>query len=156
MATKITLLVTVLAYSFVVSQSFMCILALKNVQLNLEGGTYTTLRQLIDTNMRSTFKYVLYTAVIANIILLALNGKQAVSLLFITTAIALVALIADILITVKGNLPVNDIINSWSPDNFPSNWTDYRDKWFRIFQYRQVINIIGFVSLLIGVIFRSR
>lgn len=156
MATKITLLVTVLAYSFVVSQSFMYILALKNVQLNLEGGTYTTLRQLIDTNMRSTFKYVLYTAVIANIILLALNGKQAGSLLFITTAIALVALIADILITVKGNLPVNDIINSWSPDNFPSNWADYRDKWFRIFQYRQVINTLGFVSLLIGVTFRSR
>lgn len=156
MATKITLLVTVLAYSFIISQSFMYILALKNVQLHLDGRSYTTFRQLIDTNMRSNFKYALYAAVLANAILLVLNGRQPGSLLFITAAIALVALIADILITVKGSLPVNDIINGWSPDNYPSNWTEIRDKWLRIFYYRQVINITGFVSLLIGVIFRSR
>jgi uncharacterized membrane protein len=77
-------------------------------------------------------------------------------LLFISATIAFVALIADTLLTVKGNLPINDIINTWSSDSYPTNWTDYRAKWFNVFQYRQIINIVGFVTLLIGAVFGSK
>jgi Cyclic nucleotide-binding domain len=77
------------------------------------------------------------------------------SVLFIAAAIAFVALVVDTLLTVKGNLPINDIINTWSPDH-PTNWADYRTKWFGIFQYRQMANIIGFVCLMIGGIFGSK
>jgi uncharacterized membrane protein len=156
MATKITLFITLIAYSFIVSQSFMYLLALKNVQFGLDGRSFTEFRQLIDINMRSTFKYALYTAVIGNFLLLILNYKQPGQFLFIMAAIAFLALIAEILLTVKGNLPINDIINQWTPGSYPANWAEYRQQWFDIFQYRQLINILGFISLLAGVIFRSR
>jgi hypothetical protein len=156
MTTKIILLITLLAYSIIVSQSFMYILALKNVQLNLGANSYTEIRKLTDTAMRSNFKYVIYAALSANLLLLIANIKNPVSLIFITAAIAFVALVTDILLTVKGNLPVNDIINTWSADNIPANWTDVRTKWFTVFQYRQVANITGFISLLIGVVFGSK
>lgn len=156
MAIKIIFLFALLAYSIIVSQSFMYILALKNVQYSLEAGSYTELRKLIDASMRSSFKYVIYAALLANLILIISTIKNPGSLLFITAAIAFVALIADTLLTVKGNLPVNDIINTWSLDNYPANWTEYRTKWFNIFQYRQVANITGFVSLLIGAVFGSK
>ena len=55
MTTKIILFFTLLAYSIIVSQSFMYILSLKHVQLNLEGNPYTEIRKLIDTSMRSNF-----------------------------------------------------------------------------------------------------
>jgi hypothetical protein len=156
MTTKILLLSTLLAYSIIVSQSFMYILALKDVQLNLEAGPYTELRKLIDTAMRSNFKYVIYAALLANLLLVISTIKNPGSLLFITAAIAFAALIADTLLTVKGNLPVNDIINTWSSDNYPANWADYRAKWLRIFQYRQIANITGFISLLVGTVFGSK
>jgi len=156
MPNKIILLSTLLAYSIIVSQSFMYILALKNVQLNLEGSSYTELRKLIDTSMRSSSKYVIYAALLTNLLLVISTIKNPGSLLFITATIAFVALIADTLLTVKGNLPINDIINTWSSDSYPENWTDYRAKWFNIFQYRQIVNIAGFVTLLIGAVFGSK
>lgn len=156
MPNKIILLSTLLAYSIIVSQSFMYILALKNVQLNLEVSSYTELRKLIDTSMRSSFKYMIYAALLTNLLLVVSTIKNPGSLLFISATIAFVALIADTLLTVKGNLPINDIINTWSSDSYPTNWTDYRAKWFNIFQYRQIINIVGFVTLLIGAVFGSK
>jgi hypothetical protein len=131
----------------------MYILALKQVQFNIGVSFYTELRKLIDTSMRSNFKYVIYAALLTNLMLMISTFKNPGSLLFITTAIAFVALIADTLLTVKGNLPINDIINTWSSDSYPTNWTDYRTKWFNVFQYRQVVNITGFVSVLIGAVF---
>ena len=156
MATKIILLFTLLAYSMIVSQSFMYILALKNVQLKLDANAYTQLRKLIDASMRSHFKYVIYTALLGNLLLLVLTVSSPESILFVTAALAFIALVIDTLLTVKGNLPINDIINTWSEDNFPANWADYRAKWFAVFQYRQMANIIGFVCLVIGVVFGSK
>lgn len=156
MTNNIVLLLTLLAYSIIVSQSFMYILALKNVQFSLEAKPYIELRKLIDTSMRGNFKYVIYAALLANLLLVITTIKNPGSLLFITAALAFICLIADTLLTVKGNLPVNDIINTWTADSFPANWETYRTKWFNIFQYRQIANITGFVSLLIGTVFGAK
>jgi len=152
MVINIILLITLLTYSIIVSQSFMYILSLKNVQLNLEVNSYIETRKLIDTSMRKNFTYVVYAALLINLTLVVVTIKSPGSLLFISAVIAFLALIVDTLITVKGNLPINDIINTWSSGNYPSNWADYRVKWLCIFQYRQVANITGFVSLLIGAV----
>lgn len=156
MTTKIIFFLTVLAYSMIVSQSFMYILALKDVQLRLDVNSYTEFRKLIDVSMRESFKYVIYTALLTSIALMVSTIKNPGSVIFITSTIAFVALVADTLLTVKGSLPINDIINSWSTNNYPSNWTEYRTKWLTIFQYRQIINITGFVSLLIGGVFGTK
>lgn len=156
MTSSIILLLTLVAYSIIVSQSFMYILALKEVQHNIEATTYIELRKLIDFSMRSNFKYVVYAALLTNLLLVVSTIKQPGSLVFITSAIAFIALIIDTFLTVKGNLPINDIINSWTHDNYPTNWSEYRAKWFDIFQYRQIANITGFLSLLIGAVFGSK
>jgi hypothetical protein len=156
MSNKIILLITLLAYSIIVSQSFMYILALKDVQLKLEFNTYTEIRKLIDLSMRANFKYAIYAALLGNLLLVIINIKNPNSLIFITSTISLIALIADVLLTLKGNLPINDIINTWSSDNYPKNWSEIRMQWFNIFQYRQIANITGWVSLLIGVVFRVK
>lgn len=156
MTNKIILLITIVAYAMLVSQSFMYILALKNVQLNLEANSYIELRKLIDVNMNRNFKYVMYIAFLANLLCVISNFKNVGSLLFITSTIALVAIIADILIAVKGNIPINNIIDTWSFDDYPADWRDYRTKWLSFFQLRQVANITGFISLCIGAVFGSR
>lgn len=134
----------------------MYILALKNVQFTLEANSFIELRKLIDVNMRDNFKYPVYAALFTSLLMVILTIKNPTSLLFITVAIAFIALIADTLLMMKGNLPINDVINTWSADNFPKNWSEYRAKWFTVFQYRQIANILGFVSLLIGAVFGSK
>ncbi len=156
MTNKIILFITLIAYSIIVSQSFMYILSLKNVQINLGASSYTEIRKLTDTAMRGNFKYVIYAALVANLLLVIVNIKNPGGFVFIAASIALVALIADILLTLKGNLPLNDIINNWAADNIPSDWANYRTKWFTIFQYRQIATITGFISLLLAAVFGSK
>jgi hypothetical protein len=154
MTNKFILLITILVYGMIASQSFMYFFALKNVQLNLDANSYIELRKLIDISMSNKFRYMMHTALLANLLLIVSNFKNVGSLLFITSAIAFVALIIDAMTAVKGNIPINTIISTWSPDNYPTNWEDYRTKWLSIFQYRQLANITGFVSLLIGAVFK--
>ena len=156
MTTKIIFTITLLAYAMIASQAFMYILSLKQVQLNLDANAYTKIRKLTDASMRASFKYVIYAALFANMLLVIATAKTPNSLVFISATIALVALVAEILLTLKGNLPINDVINTWSADNVPANWTAFREKWFTIFQYRQIANITGFVSLLIGAVFGTK
>ena len=156
MTTKIILAITLLVYAIIASQAFMYMLSLKQVQLNLGPTSYTEVRKLIDISMRASFKYVIYAAVLANVLLVLLAAKTPSSLIFITATIALIALVAEIMLTLKGNLPINDVINTWSADTIPANWTAFRDKWFTIFQYRQIASITGFISLLIGAVFGTK
>ena len=156
MTTRIILAITLLVYAIIASQAFMYMLSLKQVQLNLGANSYTEIRKLIDISMRASFKYVIYAALLANVSLVIATIKTPSGLVFITATIALLALVAEILLTLKGNLPINDVINTWSADSVPANWTAFRDKWFTIFQYRQIASITGFISLLIGAVFGTK
>lgn len=153
MATKIIFTITLLAYAMIASQAFMYILSLKQVQLNLDANAYTEIRKLIDTSMRVSFRYVIYAALLSNVLLVIITAKTPSSLVFITASIALLALVVEVALTLKGNLPINDVINTWSAEAIPANWTTFRDKWFTIFQYRQIASITGLVSLIIGAVF---
>ncbi len=156
MTTKIILLLTLFVYSMIVSQSFMYILALKNVQFKLDVNAYIQVRKLIDSSMRSNFKYVVYAALLGNLLLLVSTFESPGSVLSGAATIAFFALLVDTLLMLKGNLPINNIINTWEPDNAPTNWEEYRAKWFSIFQYRQIANILGFLSLLVGAVFGAK
>ena len=156
MTNKFILLSTLIAYSFIVSQSLMYILSLKDVQYHLNAASYTEFRKLVDASMRANFKYVIYAALAFSLLLVILNSKTPGSLVFISSLVALIALLIDILLTLKGNLPINDSINSWPADAIPANWTSVREKWFYIFQFRQIANITGFAALLIAAVFGTK
>lgn len=153
MTNKIILLITLLSYSVLVSQPFMYLLALKNTQLSLDGSTYTGVRQLIDANIKVMLKWFVYIGLLASLSNLIININTPLSITFITAVISFLALVIDTLLTVKGNMPLNTIINTWSPADYPANWREIRQQWFHIFQYRQIVLITGFVSLVAGVVF---
>ena len=153
MATNIIFLITMLAYSIIVSQPFMYMLALKYAQSSLDIGPYMELRKLIDASMRKNFRYVIYTALLTNLLLVVLTAANPGSLLFGAATLSLITLIADVFITLKGNMPINDVINTWTPEQYPADWTDYRERWFRFLGYRGVLSIVGFAGLLVAAVF---
>ena len=153
MLINLILFLTMLAYSVIVSQSFMYILSLRHMQVNLQATEYIAVRKLIDAGMNSRFRYVFYVALLLSLLLVVVCAFYASGLLFISACIAFVALVADTIITVKGNLPINAEINSWTKDQFPNDWGEYRIRWLTFYQYRQILNITGFVCLVAGVVF---
>ena len=153
MEIKIIILINLILYSIVASQSFSYIISLTNVQQNMTATEYITFRKLTDKNFQLKFKPVIYAAVISNILLLIFRSNHFPDIVFITAALSLLALAADILIALKGNIPVNNIINRWTADHYPADWATYRAKWFQAFYKRQILNIAGFASVLVDAIF---
>ena len=153
MEINIIIFINLLAYSFIVSQSFSYIIALSNVQKEMSAPAYIELRKLLDKNFRKKYSILIYVSLISSILLTVLSSMNTTSLLFIGSAMGLCALTIDILLTVKGNMPINNMINTWTEDNYPADWKTYRAKWLSIINKRQIINIIGFLCLLIAVVF---
>lgn len=131
----------------------MYILALRGVSLRLDSNTYIELRKQIDRSMRATFKYAMYAGLLLNLLLMIVTISNPVSVLFIASAVSFIALIVDTMITIKGNIPVNNIINSWTVKDHPANWSEFRSMWLTYFRYRQIANITGFISLIAGAVF---
>jgi hypothetical protein len=153
MEINIILFINILLYAIITSQSFAYIIALSNVQKNLQANTYIEVRKLLDRNFMKKYTRIVYLALLSTTLLTVLTSVQPDCLLFITSFIAWLALIIDAILAVKGNMPINRTINNWKHDNYPANWHEYRKKWFNVYNKRQVINIIGFLCLLLGIIF---
>ena len=153
MEIKITLFVTLLMYAFVISQSFFYILAMSSTLKKMKAGTYIETRNLLTENLQTPLQLVYYGALGASLLLASFCVLNPGGWLFITSVIALVALLADVLLAVKGNVPLNKFINSWTSNNYPENWKHYRSRWFNLYHVKQALNITGFVSLLAGLIF---
>jgi hypothetical protein len=73
MQTKIILLLTIMAYIVIVAQSYMYIVALNNVQTDMDGGSYIQLRKMLDVNFRAKYKYA---ALIASLLIVLINIKS--------------------------------------------------------------------------------
>jgi|SRR6218665_199535 len=155
MEIKISLFITMLLYAVVISQSFFYLLAMENASKNMEAATYIESRKLLDNRLSRTLASTYYGALLSSIALAAFCITNPSGLLFISSIISLAALVADIALTLKGNKPLNEIINSWTVSNYPDNWYQYRSKWFTFYNLRQIINLTGFIVLLAGMVFGS-
>lgn len=153
MEINIVLFLNLLLYAVIASQSFMYMIALSNVQKNLDAAGYIQLRHLLDRNFRRNNSAVVYMSLVTSTLFSLLCSAEPGSLLFISSLIAWILLIVDVVLTLKGSMPLNNIINEWSADNYPQNWSSYRAEWLDIFRKRQIAITCGFISLLAGVAF---
>ena len=119
----------------------------------MAAASYIELRKLMDAAFRAKYKFAVYAALLSNLVLLVMISKTYWSIFFVTSCLAFFALIIDTVLSVKGNVPINKEINTWTTNNYPADWADYRTEWLQIFQYRQVVTITGFIILLIGAMF---
>lgn len=153
MELKILIFLNILVYSVIVGQSFMYIIALRNVQESMGAASYIELRKLLDRNFMKKFKPVVYSALILGLALVVAAAFQSSTVLLAGSALAFAGLLIDVALIVKGDMPINRIINTWTLETFPANWIEYRSKWLYWFSWRQVANISGFIALLIAAVF---
>jgi uncharacterized membrane protein len=150
---KCLMLLNLIGFAVIASQPLFYLLALTDSQKKLRAPAYIELRKLLDKNLRIKLKVFYYATLLTAVLLTVLTFSPAAPLRFITASIALCALIADIAISLKRNVPINNLINNWDADAYPRHWQLIRRKWFYFYKIRQAIGIVGFISLLVGVVF---
>jgi uncharacterized membrane protein len=132
----------------------MYMIALRNVQENMGAAFYIELRKLLERNFLRKYKLVVYSALLLSCLLLLAALFQSSVLFLAGSILAFAGLLADVLLAIKGNMPINRIINNWTLQTFPVNWIQYRSKWLYWFSWRQLASISGFIALLVSVVFR--
>lgn len=152
MLLKIILLLNIITWSVIAGLAYMYIIALSDVSRNLDAPGYIRFRQLIDRNFMAKYKWVIYTAMLITPLLSIVAANNGI--VFIVCSLTTTCmLIIDLYLTLKGNLPINKLINTWEIDHYPDDWELYRAKWLSIYSRRQVVTIIGFISLVIAAVF---
>lgn len=146
--------IALLFFSVAVSQPLFYWIALTGASRQLSAPAYIELRNRIDDQMRSRGPAMYYGALAACLLLAGLSFTQDNPVLRAASFIALLCLVTDVALMMKGNVPINNVIQKWTPVSHPTDWQDYRDRWLKIFGYRQLALCIGFVSLLAGAVFK--
>lgn len=154
MMLKSLIFINLLGFAFITGQALFYLLAMYGAQKNLRAAAYVELRNLLDTRLNVRLRIVYYTVLVSSPLLCVLTPCKTDSLLFMTSAIACIALWVDVFVMMKGNLPLNKRIQSWTPDNYPDNWQECRAEWLRYYRLRQIAAITAFLSLLAGVVFQ--
>ena len=94
-------------------------------------------------------------ALVTCVWLLAAAFAAGDSLLEKTTMVALVGLVLEVVLMLRGSVPINETIASWRSQDPPANWESYRAQWSTILLWRQIALGASFTSLLIGAAFHS-
>ena len=150
---KILMLVNLIGFACIASQPLFYLLALADSQKKLAAPSYIELRKLLDKNLRVRLQALYYLTLLSGALLVVFAFRSPSQLLFFMACIAFAALLADAMISLKRNIPINNLINKWDPQAYPRHWQLIRRKWFYFYHIRQAVDIVGFISLLIGVVF---
>jgi hypothetical protein len=151
---RLAMLLTLIGYAVVVSQPLAYIVFMTKAQRALSAPAYIELRQRINPVMTKRLPAIYVITLLALVLLLALSLRSRAWTVALSAAVALVCLVVDVVFMVRENVPINGIIDTWTTISYPADWQDYRAKWFATFAYRQVAQLAGFVSLLVGAVFR--
>jgi hypothetical protein len=151
---RLTLFAGLVMYSVVVSQALTYLVAMTGAQRALSAPAYIEVRHGINAIMNRRVPVIYGSAAIAMLVLFVLAWRAGEFLVLGAAIIALVCLVADLALAARLNLPINNAVDSWSPEHYPADWVSYREKWFAILAYREAVLLAGFASLLFGAVFR--
>lgn len=98
-------------------------------QLNLVGSLNTLMVLM-----------VIFSTIVT--IVVALLLKQNKVHFFVLLAAA-ACFLACILISRFGNMPIQQEMLTWKPDQLPSNWTAMRDEWWSLHKMRTIAELIA-------------
>lgn len=145
--------ITLVGFSFIISQPVFYLLAFTKVQQQMRASSYIELRNLIDRNLAGIMRVIYYGTLVATFLLVIISIFYYEGFRLVSSLIAFCALLTDMYFLISGNLPVNKVIGSWTSEHYPADWASYRTRWFYYFRRRQLADFIAFFSLLAAAIF---
>ncbi|MEW6268538.1 MAG: hypothetical protein AB1689_04480 [Thermodesulfobacteriota bacterium] len=137
--------VNVTLYAMVASQHAFYALGMEAAQRSLGAPAYVELRNALDTVLQRSLPVLYGATLLVTLLSLAFGDARA------TAALALAGLVGDAWFMLKDDVPINERIRTWTPADYPADWSTYRSAWLAAFRKRQLAIAAGFLSLVLGV-----
>ncbi len=148
------MLVNLVLFAVVASQPLFYAVALSHASRALSAPAFIELRNAINAVMKRRVPAVYLGTLATCVGVLTLSLLAGELWMAATSGVALAALVGDTALMLRENVPINGVIETWTPTQYPADWETYRTRWMAIFAVRQVLLVVGFVSLLAGAVFR--
>ncbi|GAB3919772.1 DUF1772 domain-containing protein [Larkinella terrae] len=113
---------------------------------SLPAASYVEQHQQLVKGLNVLLPMLGAVTILTSLWIVFLNkGNPSIRRLYLIAAIFFVL---SGLLTRFGNQPINDLVMTWNPTAPPSDWTEWRDKWWLYHKIRFFTSLIG-LSLLI-------
>lgn len=156
MTTKILRLLQLAVYLIITSQLLFYLFILTDAMKQVSLDNFLELRKIVDGLMGARFRVIYYAGLILTLTVVILLLKKTDSVLFITSCIALVCLIIDVTIAMKGNIPINTLINNYTPGDTSQDWSALRSQWLNLINLRGAFITFGMLSQMVGLLWASK
>jgi len=119
----------------------------------LDPLTYVAVKQSADRHFPALMKPLTLTglgALLAQTVLAALQGQPGVAG---PAAVGLLAAVVALVAVLRGDLPINQQMATWTGGDPPADWLTWRSRWERYFLIRTIATLVAFVAALTGLSF---
>lgn len=138
-------------FLIIVSQGIFYLLALNKALSGISIDAYAEVRNATDQAIEWRLKFLYPAALLIGFVTTLSLIKTPDSLVFITTAIALACLAVDLFLAINFNVPINEQFQSYSADiQGIVDWQSMRRRWLQFLEYRGLVQVVGFLSLLLS------
>jgi uncharacterized membrane protein len=129
-------------------------------------GTWFTLTRSLDTfppdnfirigktiisNVAWPMRVLMPLTLITLLWLCLITIKQRPSIYFFVASFLLMTV--TFIITVGIEVPIDNMIKTWTAETLPGNWTELRSRWDTFHTLRTFTSIMAFVSITVGVVY---
>ncbi|MVM31134.1 hypothetical protein GO755_13920 [Spirosoma sp. HMF4905] len=154
MALKTTQFIQTLLLCIIAGQAFFFLIGGTAGLKNVSASTFIEQRKAIDLVIGPYLKVIYLISVLVSTVVLILLRQQVGSFSFLLSTGILVLILIDLTIALKGNIPLNQLIQSWSLTDYPANWATIRDQWLAYMYWREACSITALLCALLGVYFQ--
>ena len=139
-----------LLYLVVVAQAIFYLFAASKAFSRISMNAYAEIRNSIDQVIVGRLTFVYPATLLVGLLVVLSQVKAPGSPGFITAAIALGCVAADVALAAKFNMPINAQFRAYSAGMPGADWELLRKTWLQYIEYRAVLQVVGFLALLVG------
>lgn len=126
------------------------LVAVRPALRSLPTTSYVQVKQAFDISYPKLMKPLQIVSLVVTAALAIAAGVDGETTCAVLAAIATVAVLTNIIVTVRGDLPINNAMATWQPEAPPSDWQSQRARWDFFNTIRTSAAVIALVLLALA------
>ncbi|ETA01118.1 hypothetical protein CcI156_17330 [Frankia sp. CcI156] len=126
------------------------LVAVRPAMHSLPPTPYVMVKQAFDISYPRMMKLLQITNLIATIALAVAAGVTGATACAVLAGIVAACVLTNILVTVRGDLPINNAMATWQPESPPADWREQRARWDFFNSIRTTAAVIALVLLALA------
>lgn len=112
------------------------VLALNPALRAVDPTAYLAVKQSMDRRFPALMRPLSLAGVVALLVLTVLAAVDGHAGVAVPAGVGLVCAVLAVVAVLRGDLPINERMATWTADALPADWRDWRRRWERFFLVR--------------------